>query len=67
MEIEEDPHGDYVRQLSRMRASLIRQTRALRKRWLIADFAAGRKRGVQGIGTNIEAYSDTTSPFRTPW
>ncbi len=65
MEIEEDPQGDYLRQLSRVRDILIEQTRALRKRWLIAEFEAGRKRGAYwGIGTSIESYADGTSPFQ---
>ncbi|HEY2967271.1 MAG TPA: patatin-like phospholipase family protein [Casimicrobiaceae bacterium] len=65
MEIEEDPHGDYLRQLGRVRDILIDQTRALRKRWLIAEFEAGRKRGAYwGVGTSIESYGDATSPFK---
>ena len=65
MDIEEDPHGDYPRQLARVRDILIEQTRALRKRWLIAEFEAERKRGAYwGIGTSIESYADTTSPFK---
>lgn len=65
MEIDEDPHDDYVRQMWRVRDILIEQTRALRKRWLIDDFEAGRKRGgYWGIGTRVEAYRDADSPFR---
>lgn len=65
MEIDEDPHGDYVRQMWRVRDILIEQTRALRKRWLVDDFEAGRKRGgYWGIGTKIEAYGDPHSPFK---
>lgn len=64
MEIDEDPHGDYVRQMWRVRDILIEQTRALRKRWLVDDFESGRKRGAYwGIGTEVEAYQDAESPF----
>lgn len=46
-------------QLGRVRDVLIDQTRALRKRWLIDEFKAGRKRGAYwGIGTRIGAYGD---------
>jgi NTE family protein len=63
--IEVDPHGDYVRQLGRVRDILIDQARALRKRWLVEDFKARRKRGAYwGIGTNIEDYQDSGSPFK---
>lgn len=52
--IEENPAEDYVRQLGRVRDILIDQTRALRKRWLVSEFAAGRKRGAYwGIATRI--------------
>lgn len=55
--IEEEPAQDYVRQLGRVRDILIEQTRALRKRWLISDFEAGRRRGAYwGIGTRIGDY-----------
>lgn len=65
MEIDEDPHGDYVRQMWRVRDILIEQTRALRKRWLIEDFEAGRKLGgYWGIGTKVGAYADPDSPFK---
>lgn len=65
LEIEEEPHGDYLRQLGRVRDILIEQTRALRKRWLVSDFIAERKRGAYwGIGTDVESYKDATSPFR---
>ena len=65
MEIEEDPHGDYLRQLGRVRDILIDQTRALRKRWLITEFESGRKRGAYwGVGTSIESYGDASSPFK---
>jgi NTE family protein len=65
MEIEEDPHGDAVRQLGRVRDILIDQTRALRKRWLITEFEAKRKRGAYwGIGTKIEEYKDAAFPFK---
>ncbi len=41
-----------------MRDILIDQTRALRKRWLIAEFEAGRKRGAYwGIGTAMDDYA----------
>jgi NTE family protein len=65
MEIDEDPNGDYVRQMWRVRDILIEQTRALRKRWLITEFKSERKRGgYWGIGTKIEDYEDTDSPFK---
>jgi NTE family protein len=55
--IEEKPHEDYVLQLGRVRDILIDQTRALRKRWLIDEFDAGRKRGAYwGIATRIGDY-----------
>jgi NTE family protein len=58
-EIEEDPDEDYLRQLGRVRDILIDQTRALRKRWLISEFDAGRKRGAYwGIATKIGDYAD---------
>lgn len=64
MEIDEDPHGDYVRQMWRVRDILIEQTRALRKRWLVDDFDSKRKRGgYWGIGTQIAKYQDPDSPF----
>jgi NTE family protein len=65
MEIDKDPHGDYVRQMWRVRDILIEQTRALRKRWLIDEFESGRKRGSYwGIGTKFENYGDSDSPFK---
>jgi NTE family protein len=65
MEIEEDPHDDYLRQLDRVRDILIDQTRALRKRWLISEFEAQRKRGAYwGIGTRVESYADAAFPFK---
>lgn len=60
-EFEDDPGEDPVRQLGRVRDILIDQTRALRKRWLIAEFEAGRKRGAYwGVGTQIGAYAAAT-------
>jgi NTE family protein len=65
MEVEEDPHEDYLRQLDRVRDILIDQTRGLRKRWLVTEFEAQRKRGAYwGIGTRIEDYEDATFPFK---
>jgi NTE family protein len=65
MEIEDNPHQDYLRQLDRVRDILIDQTRALRKRWLITEFEAERKHGAYwGIGTKIEDYKDTSFPFK---
>lgn len=65
MEIDSDPHGDYVRQMWRVRDILIEQTRALRKRWLIEEFKSERKHGSYwGIGTSIESYEDFDSPFK---
>jgi NTE family protein len=56
-EIEESPWEDNLLQLGRVRDILIDQTRALRKRWLIADFEAKRKHGAYwGIGTRMAAY-----------
>ncbi|MCV2218665.1 patatin-like phospholipase family protein [Thauera sp. Sel9] len=58
-EIDESPFEDDLLQLGRVRDILIDQTRALRKRWLVDDFQAGRRRGAYwGIGTRIEAYGD---------
>ena len=59
-DVEEKPAEDNVFQLGRVRDILIDQTRALRKRWLIAEFEAGRKRGAYwGIGTQMAAYAAT--------
>ncbi len=56
-EIDESPFEDNLLQLGRVRDILIDQTRALRKRWLISDLEAGRKRGAYwGIGTGIDDY-----------
>ena len=56
-EVEEAPAEDNIFQLGRVRDILIDQTRALRKRWLVAEFEAGRKRGAYwGIGTRMAAY-----------
>ncbi len=55
--VEEEPWEDNVLQLGRVRDILIDQTRALRKRWLISEFEAGRKRGAYwGIATRIGDY-----------
>lgn len=55
--IEEAPAEDYVRQLGRVRDILIDQTRAMRRRWLIAEFAAERRRGAYwSIATRIGDY-----------
>ncbi|NCA69490.1 MAG: patatin-like phospholipase family protein [Sphingobacteriia bacterium] len=57
--IDESPFEDDLLQLGRVRDILIDQTRALRKRWLIADFIAKRRRGAYwGIATNIDDYDD---------
>lgn len=65
MDVDEDPHGDYVRQMWRVRDILIEQTRALRKRWLVEDFESGRKvGGYWGIGTQVGAYQDAATPFK---
>ena len=59
-EVDETPAEDHLFQLGRVRDILIDQTRALRKRWLIAEFEAGRKRGAYwGIGTAMAAYAAT--------
>lgn len=56
--IDPSPPEDVAFQLGRVRDILIDQTRALRKRWLIEDYQAGRKRGAYwGIGTQIGAYA----------
>lgn len=56
-EVEERPAEDNILQLGRVRDILIDQTRALRQRWLVADFKAGLKRGAYwGIGTRIASY-----------
>jgi NTE family protein len=56
-DLEVEPHEDNVLQMGRIRDILIDQTRALRKRWLIAEFEAGRSRGAYwGIGTKIDEY-----------
>lgn len=53
-EVDEKPPEDEIFQLGRVRDILIDQTRALRKRWLVGDFEAGRKHGAfWGIGTQI--------------
>ncbi|CAM5330901.1 MULTISPECIES: patatin-like phospholipase family protein [unclassified Thauera] len=58
-EIDESPFEDDLLQLGRVRDILIDQTRALRKRWLVEDFQAGRRRGAYwGIGTRIGDYKD---------
>lgn len=58
--IDEKPAEDDIFQLGRVRDILIDQTRALRKRWLIAEFEAGRKHGAYwGIGTQMAAYGAT--------
>jgi NTE family protein len=45
--------------MGRVRDILIDQTRALRKRWLIEDFDAKRRRGAYwGLGTQIDDYAD---------
>lgn len=56
-EVQESPGEDPVRQLARVRDILIDQTRALRKRWLIDEYIAGRKRGAYwSVGTRIGDY-----------
>ncbi len=65
MEVDEKPHADYALQMGRVRDILIEQTRALRKRWLVEEFEAGRKRGgYWGIGTKVGAYEDPDCPFK---
>lgn len=61
-EVDESPAVDNIFQLGRVRDILIDQTRALRKRWLIAEFEAGRQRGaLWGIGTHLSAYGSTAT------
>jgi NTE family protein len=46
-------------QMGRVRDILIDQTRSLRKRWLVADFTAGRREGAYwGVDTKIDDYAD---------
>lgn len=57
-EIEVEP-SETPLQLGRVRDILIDQTRALRKRWLIEDFIAGRRHGAYwGLDTRIGDYAD---------
>ena len=59
-EVDENPAEDDIFQLGRVHDILTDQTRALRKRWLISEFEAERKRGAYwGIGTSISAYNST--------
>lgn len=59
-EVDENPAEDDIFQWRRVHDILTDQTRALRKRWLIAEFEAGRKRGAYwGIGTSINTYNST--------
>lgn len=59
-EIDEAPARDAIFQLGRVRDILIDQTRALRKRWLITEFEAGRQHGAYwGIDTRMASYSST--------
>lgn len=52
-------------QMGRVRDILIDQTRALRKRWLIEDFTAGRRHGAYwGVDTLIGDYSDPLAVVR---
>jgi NTE family protein len=45
-----------------VRDILIDQTRALRKRWVISELAAGRKRGAYwGVGTRIADFEDPSA------
>lgn len=61
-DVDVSPPEDAVRQLGRVRDILIDQTRALRKRWLVGDFEAGRKRGAYwGIGTRVAAFPGVPS------
>lgn len=43
--IDEEPWEDNVLQLGRVRDILIEQARALRRRWLVSELEAGRRRG----------------------
>lgn len=55
--IDVSPPEDVAFQLGRVRDILIDQTRALRKRWLVEEYKAGRKCGAYwGIGTRIGDY-----------
>jgi len=57
-EVELEPSTTPL-QMGRVRDILIDQTRALRKRWLIDDFTAGRRQGAYwGLDTQIGDYAD---------
>lgn len=57
-EVELEP-SETPLQMGRVRDILIDQTRALRKRWLIDDFTAGRCHGAYwGLDTQIDDYAD---------
>lgn len=63
-EIDPNP-SDTPLQMGRVRDILIDQTRALRKRWLIGDFVAGRRHGgYWGLDTQIDDYSDPLAVAR---
>lgn len=58
--LEIEPAPNIANQMGRVRDILIEQTRALRKRMLVADFSAKRKAGTYwGITTKIENYALT--------
>lgn len=58
-EIELEP-SETPLQMGRVRDILIDQARALRKRWLIEDFTAGRRHGAYwGLDTQIGDYADS--------
>ncbi|MBL0121651.1 MAG: hypothetical protein IPP88_02625 [Betaproteobacteria bacterium] len=52
-----DPPGDWVRQPVRAMDIMTDQSRALRKRWLIRDFKAGRRGAYWSISTEIAKYA----------
>lgn len=58
LEIDPKP-SETPLQLNRVRDILIDQTRALRKRWLMDEFKAGRRHGAYwGVDTQIADYAD---------
>ena len=60
--VESSIRSDPFSQLGRVRDILIDQTRALRKRHLVDEFEAGRRRGgYWGIGTRIGKYQATNA------
>jgi NTE family protein len=54
LQVEEDPKEDWTRQLVRVLDVITNQSRAVRKRWLIADFLRGERAGAYwGIRSRV--------------